>query len=174
MSDLTPAQKEAYARADSTTILLTALEIRHSLFPDGRFRFANYEVNVTLTHEVGAPLDSGATVTYEGLGVDMREPVLSQEVDPSLTFRLDGVSGYAHPYVAAAIKSTEVIACTARYYQFDTALNAELGQIKAYYYEVRNIVINHTTLSFSAGTPNTKNQAFPKSNYTAQTNPGLL
>ena len=77
---LTDAQKQAYARAHTSTAHLWTVEMRHASFP-AHLRLVQHKANVTVTLEAAAPVDAGVAVLFTALGFRLREPEISTEPD---------------------------------------------------------------------------------------------
>jgi hypothetical protein len=124
MSDLTPALKEAYAVAPTTSVILHTLELRHPEFIDDEgnataVRVVRDTQNLTATLENGAPLNSGEDVTFIGLGFDFQLPATRENELPRLTLTLDAVAREVVVHLEAALVNPVPVDVTYRPYMSD-------------------------------------------------------
>lgn len=173
MTDLTAAQKQAYARAHSSTVHLWALELRHPSFP-APLRVVQHNEDISLTLETGAPADGDTLQLFTALAFRMKEPDISTEPDSTLTVQADGVSGAVQPYLATANQSSTPIEATLRPFSFDVVGKTVGEMLGVVHLQVRHISITKVSVSLKMGYTNSANRAFPAVNYTATSNPGLL
>jgi Domain of unknown function (DUF1833) len=173
MTDLTAAQKEAYARAHTSTVHLWALEFRHPTF-SGPLRVVQYKDDITLTLEVNAPIDGGTSQLFTALAFQMKEPDVNTEPDSTLTVQVDGVSGAVQPLFATANQSYTPIEVTLRPFTYDVVGQVVGETLGVIHLQVRHIAVTKKSVSLQMGYTNSANRAFPAVNYTAQSNPGLL
>ncbi|MCR9260785.1 MAG: DUF1833 domain-containing protein [Pseudomonadaceae bacterium] len=166
------AQIEAQARADSSTVLKWAFEIRHSLFPS-IVRIVNHDLDCDFTLEATAPVDAGTTQTFVGTSIRFKEPDLNGEPDPTVKIDIDGVSGTLQPFIKPAVASGEPILLTLRGYMYNTRLRQQVQALRIYNAEMRRALTNMTTISATFGYTNAATQTFPNQKYDAITNPGL-
>jgi hypothetical protein len=172
MTDLTTAQKEAYARAHSARSELWALEFRHSTF-GGIIRLVNFGQDVTLPIETGAPEDAGTNQLFTGTLFRFTPPDQGTEPEASLTAQIDGVSGALQPYLVAANETAEPIECTVRAYLYDVSTLTVIEPMTVLHLQVRNISLTNVSVAVALGYRNASNQEFPRVRYTPTSNPTL-
>ena len=170
---LTPGQKEAYARAHSSTLHVWTLEFRHSTFPSA-IRYVNHAVDVTLTIEAGAPVDGGTQQLFTALGFALKNPTINSEPDTSMQIKVDGISGSVQNWIAAANATAEPVEATLRPYAIDGRTAAELQAMGVIHQQVRNIQVTSNSLLLQTGFTNAANRQFPSVEYTADSNPALI
>lgn len=173
MTDLTPAQREAYARAKSTVVHIWALEFRHVTFAD-HIRIVQNRNDVTFSLEADAPANPGESKIFIGTGLRVGEPEISTEVDSTLSIQIDGVSGIIQNPFTVANKTAFPVECAARPISYDV-ITGTVGQILGRLdLQVRSLSLNMTSVNVKLGYTNTANRPFPYINYTPQSNPGLI
>jgi hypothetical protein len=170
---LTAAQKQAYARAHSSTVHLYALELRHPSFVSP-IRIVQHKDDITLTHEASAPEDPGASVLYTALGFQLKEPEVNSEPDSTISIQVDGVSGAVQPYLNVANLSYVPIEASIRPFSYDTVAQSVGEMMGVIHLQVRHIRINKTSVVLTLGYTNSANRTFPFVFYTADNSPGLL
>jgi hypothetical protein len=170
---LTDAQKQAYARAHTSTMHLWCVEMRHASFPSP-LRVVQHKANVTVTLEATAPVDAGDDVLFTALGFRLREPEISTEPDTTITIEVDGVTGSVIPYLATANQTTTPIEVTCRAIAYDVVAGTVTALLGIFHLQVRHIRSTLTTVSLSLGYTNSANQDFPNEVYTPESNPGLV
>jgi hypothetical protein len=170
---MTPAQREAYARANTSLIHLPALEFRHPTF-SVPLRLVDFDSDLSLPLEDFAPVDSAETVLFVGTRCEIRPPDIDDQVDSVTTFRIDGVSGLVQTLLANANKSNVPIDSTLRFYSYNLRTGLVDVPVGVIHQQVRNITITKTTISISIGYKNSANKRFPAQLYTSYSNPGLI
>lgn len=169
----TDAEREAMAYANTSTMHLWALELRHSVFPSP-VRLIQNDIDVDVTLEAAAPVNAGATVTFVATAFRFREPDNSNQPDPTVQIDIDGVSGSLQPFLQAAVLSGEPIECTLRAILYDTKAQATVALLRALHLQMRREKTTMTTIAATFGYTNPANQPFPSQAYSAETNPGLV
>ena len=99
---MTPAEKEAYANADDTRVMLYTLELNHPAFTQPLRIVAD---NDPLTAEI----ETGDTVEFTPFFFSIKRPPINEEPDPSLQITVDNVSGFMTPYLDQASRSGDSI-----------------------------------------------------------------
>lgn len=162
---MTPAEKEAYANADDTRIMLYTLELMHPQFTQPLRIVAD---NDLLTAEI----ETGDTVQFTPFFFSIKRPPISEEPDPSLQITVDNVSGFMTPYLDIASRSGDSIHVVFRPYLMDESDNSitRLSSIKL---AIRNASANMTSVTLTAAHINPANLPFPKEHYTSDRFPGL-
>lgn len=169
---LTDAQKQALARAHSSTMLLWTVELRHSTFP-APIRLVQFTEDVTHTLEASAPADASSAVLFAATAFRFREPDISTEPDNTVTMQVDGVPGTVQPLIITANATSEPVEATCRALAYDVAGKTVTAGLSIYHLQVRHIRTTKTSVALSMGHTNSANQPFPRSTYTPETNPGL-
>lgn len=153
MNELSPAQKEAYARAKTTVVDLFSFELRHSTFPEP-IRMIAYDADVLVPLEEIAPADPGETVNF--IGVAFRSPAQNIDTEPgnTITVNVDGISALALPYLNVANETLEPIAATIRFIAFDTRDSSVIGVSRPSEMQVINFRTNILSLQMTLGFTN--------------------
>lgn len=162
---MTPAEKEAYANADDTRIMLYTLELMHPQFTQPLRIVAD---NDPLTAEI----ETGDTVLFTPFFFSIKRPPISEEPDPSLQITVDNVSGFMTPYLDIASRSGDSIHIMFRPFLIDEGDDGitRLSSIKL---AIRNASASMTSVTLTAAHINPANLPFPKENYTSDRFPGL-
>jgi hypothetical protein len=169
---LSPAQREAYARANSSLIHLPAVEFRHPVF-SGPLRVVNYDRALFLPLEDYAPVDAGAVVNFEGLSCDIKQPDIDTQVDSTFSIQIDGVSAFVQPLLALANRTSVPVDATIRFYAYNVSTQVVDGPVGVIHLQVRSMSVTKTAVGVTLGYTNTANKAFPSQKYTVESNPGL-
>ncbi|WBA79543.1 DUF1833 family protein [Endozoicomonas sp. GU-1] len=163
---MTPAEQEAYASCTSRTIQLCTIELNHPEFTQPLYAVRD---NQDLTAE----LEDGSTVTFLALGFDITRQPTDKEPDPTITLKVDNITGKLSPYLEAAARSGKETSLTFRVYLYDSDTEtAELisDQLTM---AVRSASGSMTSVNITAGFINPANLAFPREKFTADRFPGL-
>ena len=170
---LTAGQKEAYARAHTSTVVLCSLELRHASF-GSTIRLAQGVDDVTFTLEANAPVDSSTSVSFTAVGFEVKEPAINTEPDTVVSVSLIGISSLVLPYLGAASKTSVPVEATLRFLTFDTVAKTVSEVYTPIHLQARNFSTTKTNVSVELGYTNTANKPFPSIVYTAESNPSLL
>lgn len=162
---MTPAEKEAYANADDTRIMLYTLELMHPSFTQPLRIVAD---NDTLT----AKIETGDTVEFTPFFFSIKRPPISEEPDPSLQITVDNVSGFMTPYLDIASRSGDSIHVMFRPFLIDES-DDSITRLSSIKLAIRNASATMTSVTLTAAHINPANLPFPKENYTSDRFPGL-
>ncbi|USE39253.1 DUF1833 family protein [Endozoicomonas sp. SCSIO W0465] len=162
---MTPAEKEAYANADDTRIMLYTLELMHPQFTQPLRIVAD---NDPLTAEI----ETGDTVEFTPFFFSIKRPPISEEPDPSLQITVDNVSGFMTPYLDIASRSGDSIQVVFRPYLVDEG-DDRITRLSSIKLAIRNASATMTSVTLTAAHINPANLPFPKENYTSDRFPGL-
>jgi len=162
---MTPAEKEAYANADDTRVMLYTLELMHPKFTQPLRIVAD---NDPLTTEI----ETGDTVEFTPFFFSIKRPPISEEPDPSLQITVDNVSGFMTPYLDIASRSGDSIHVVFRPYLVDEG-DSSITRLSSIKLAIRNASANMTSVTLTAAHINPANLPFPKENYTSDRFPGL-
>lgn len=168
---LSAAHKEAYARAQVDVRHLIALELRHSAW--GVLRMIDYDIDIDVALEAGAPANAGQTVEFVAHAMEVREPEISTEPDSTVSLRLDGVSGVLQPLLYDAMQVIEPVLVTVRPLGYNVTTDTVLGVVGALHLEMRTATVTPEQVVMVCGFTNSANQDFPNDNYTPESHPGL-
>lgn len=137
MNDLTPAQREAYARAKTSVNDLFSFELRHSTFPQP-IRMISYDQPISFELESTAPASAGESVEF--MGVSFKAPDQATDTEPGNTISVivSGISNQVLPYLNVANETLEPIACTVRWVAYDVRTNQVIGVQRPQEMQVRN------------------------------------
>lgn len=172
MSELSQAQREAYARAKTSHVELWALEFRHSVFPQP-LRIVQHNRDIIFPIEAGAPVDGGTNQNFTGLAFRFREPEIGTDPAPTISIQIDGVSGALLPFIRGALQTEEPIECALRTYLYDVVDNVTVEHSSTLHLQMPKYSTGLITISATFGYANAANKSFPSENYTSETNPGL-
>lgn len=167
------AQQEALARANTSEILLSAVELRHSLFP-GPVRLIDHDVDVDVPLEASAPVDGGTTQTFVGTGMRAVESDQTNQPDPTTQVELDGVSGTLLPFLRPAVVSGEPVEVTTRGLMYDASTGSVAQMLRVFHLQLRSYTATMTQIAAIFAYTNAASQPFPAQKYDAVTNPGLV
>ena len=170
---MTPAQREAYARANSSLLHLVAIEFLHSTF-EQPLRIVDFDKDLILPLELDAPVNPGEYRRFTGWDVDVKPPDIDDEVDAVATMQIDGVSGLVQALLVNASKSIEPIKANIRFYSYNVSTEIVDGPVGTIYQNVRSIAISSASVAVTTGYSNSANKAFPAQIYTSYSNPGLV
>lgn len=162
---MTPAEKEAYANADDTRVMLYTLELMHSQFTQPLRIVAD---NDPLTAEI----ETGDTVEFTPFFFSIKRPPISEEPDPSLQITVDNVSGFMTPYLDIASRSGSSIHVVFRPFLIDEG-DDSITRLSSIKLAIRNASATMTSVTLTAAHINPANLPFPKENYTSDRFPGL-
>ena len=162
---MTPAEKEAYANADDTRIMLYTLELMHPSFTQPLRIVAD---NDPLTAEI----ETGDTVEFTPFFFSIKRPPISEEPDPSLQITVDNVSGFMTPYLDIASRSGDSIHVMFRPFLVDEG-DDSITRLSSIKLAIRNASASMTSVTLTAAHINPANLPFPKENYTSDRFPGL-
>ena len=163
---MTPAEKEAYANCDSTEVHLVTLELNHPAFTQP-LRIVKDNTDLV------APLEDGSTVTFIAMSFDIVRPPVNEEPDPSITIRVDNVSGTVTPYFELASRSGLEIELIFRPYVWDDVTDVATLLGDPLKLAVRNASADMRNISVTAAHINPANLSFPREKYTPDRFPGL-
>ena len=162
---MTPAEKEAYANADDTRVMLYTLELMHPSFTQPLRIVAD---NDPLTAEI----ETGDTVEFTPFFFSIKRPPISEEPDPSLQITVDNVSGFMTPYLDIASRSGDSIHVMFRPFLVDEG-DDSITRLSSIKLAIRNASASMTSVTLTAAHINPANLPFPKENYTSDRFPGL-
>lgn len=153
MNELTPAQKEAYARAKTSVIDLFSFELRHSTFPEP-IRMISYDQDIDVEIEDYAPANPGEIVTFMGVAFKSPQESINTEPGNNFSVAVGGISAQALPYLNVASESLESIAATVRYVSFDTRTGAVIGVSRPAEMQVKNFTVSMLVVQMTLGFTN--------------------
>ncbi len=164
---MTPAEKEAYANCRTREIHLATLEINDPAFTEPLRIVADND-------DLIAKLEDGSTATFIALGFELVRPPVNEEPDPSITIKIDNVSGQLTPYLELAAKSGNQTTMTFRPYLFNEETEEVILLGQPLKLNVRNASADFSNISITAAHINPANLPFPRENYTPDRFPGLV
>ena len=168
----------ASAPADSGSLIFHTLEISHPEVKDGggnvvplRFVSAVEDINAML--ELGAPYNSGETVTFLAGQFTITPQSVGEDRTPTLGFSLPNTDKDLTNYIEIAMLHSRWMHVIYRVYlQANLGVGPEMDPPLAL--PVRSLTMNDTTITISAAADNLVNRKFPGLTYNAQTHPGLV
>ncbi|GAA4650480.1 hypothetical protein GCM10023116_27630 [Kistimonas scapharcae] len=163
---MTPAEKEAYAACTSRTVQLCTIELNHPAFTEPLYAVRD---NQDLT----AQLEDGSTVTFIALGFELKRQPVDKEPDPTITLKVDNITGKLSPYLEAASRSGQETKLTFRVYLYDADDESVTLISDPMTMAVRNASGSMTSVNITAGFINPANLKFPREKFTADRFPGL-
>jgi len=163
LSDLSEALKEAYARSDSNTRQLVAIEMLHAEFPGGAIRLVNYDSDITVDSE-----------TYVGVAMDVAEPESGTDPGDKVALRIDGVDTDMQYWINRAISTATNISVSMRPFAFNLSNDTVIGIVGTYNYLLLKAQYNDQVCVVDLGNISPTNQPFPSVRYTAYNSPELF
>ncbi len=157
MSDLTGAEIEAYARANTSVINLMALEIRHPLYP-GPVRVVQGDLDIEIPLPDDMPVDPGQVVSFQAVSISVPEENLDEDPDSQLRLNVHGISGWVERYVSAAAKSFDVAEVSQLLLTYNIAERQLLTVRRHADLEMRSVNVSMTGMSITCGFTNTANR----------------
>lgn len=162
---MTPAEKEAYANADDSRVMLYTIELNHPQFTQPLRIVADND-------PLDAEIEDGSTVTFTPFFFSMKRPPINEEPDPSLQITVDNVSGFLTPYLDIASRSGQSISVIFRVYLIDDS-DGSITRLTHLKLAIRNASATMTSVTLMAAHINPANLPFPRETYTADRFPGL-
>ena len=104
MTQLTEAQKEAYARAHTSSVDICCVELRHPSFVSAQ-RICQGGDDIQFTLEANAPEDPNTLVTFTGVELQIKDPEVTTEADTTLQVVVPGASALVLPFLGEATKA---------------------------------------------------------------------
>jgi len=153
MIDLTPAQREAYARAQTSVNDLFSVELRHSTFPQP-VRLITYDQDISITLEGNAPANPGETVVFQGVSFKRPDQTVDTEPGNTLTVVASGISNQVLPYLNVANETLEPIAATVRWVAYDVRTAEVIGMSRPSEMQVRNFRTGMLSVQMTLGFTN--------------------
>lgn len=173
MSDttLSIAIKEAYASAPANVVIYHTIELRHPAFTSP-IRVVRDYANLSARLELTAVDSPGQVVDFIGFSFEFTKPEVSAAGVPQIQIEIDNVDRAIVANIEAAMSSTELVQCTYREFistdlsapQNNPPLNMTIITVSADVFRVK----------CTAGFPNLMNYKFPRTEYDAETFPGLV
>lgn len=162
MSNLSEALKEAYARSETATRHLMALELQHSEFPGGVIRVVNYHKDLYV--------DGGLYVAH---AMEATEPAVGSEPAEKATIVIDGVSGDMHFFLNAAVITGTAVTADLRPFALNTDTDAVIDVIGVFSLKVLKASFDMTKVNIELGHAAPTNIPFPGKRYDPVTYPYL-
>lgn len=163
MSDLSQALKEAYARSDSETRHLIAVELQHNVFPGGALRIVNHDTDITISSDI-----------YVAHAMQAKEPELGSEPDNKIKIRIDGTPGTFQYWIAAAIDTASPVYADIRPFAFNMRTEAVIDVVGTYSFLVTKAEYDMTACVLTLGHVSPTNVPFPGKKYDPITYPALF
>jgi len=159
---LPQAVAEALARADTSTLYLTAMEFTHFSFPGGVFRLVSFDENLSVDGDV-----------YVGIGAESQAPVIGIEPDTALTISLDNTLPIYQHLLAFATLGIEPINVTVKPFVFNLETDTVVDITGAYAFQVKTIVPSEDRVVLSLGNKSPANIDYPSKLYSPDSHPAL-
>lgn len=153
MNELSPAQKEAYARAKTSVIDLFSFELRHPTFPEP-IRMISYDQDIAVELEDYAPANPGEVVNFMGVAFKAPQDEINTEPGNTFSVAVAGISAQALPYLNVASESLTPINATVRYVSFDTRTLGVIGVSRPSEMQVRNFSVTLLAVQMTLGFTN--------------------
>ena len=169
-STLSQAIKEAYAAAPKNMVIYSTLEFLHPAFSTP-IRVVRDYADLTARLEATAPVNAGAMVTFTAFAFEFTKPEVSASGVPQFTIEIDNADRSIVANIEAAMATTSLV--TVIYREFiSTDLSAPQNNPPSTA-NLMTINATNTKIKAVAGYPNLNNYRFPRTEYDAQTFPGL-
>lgn len=159
---LSQALKEAYARSDSQTRHLTAVELQHATFPSGVIRMVNHDKDVTVLTEV-----------YTAHAMDTKDPEVGSEPDNKIKIRIDGTPGTFQYWISNAIDTTDPVYADVIPFAFNIQSETVIDVVGTYSFLVTKVDYSMTSCVLTLGHVSPTNMPFPGKKYDPVTYPAL-
>lgn len=167
------ALMEAYASCPPSARIYHTLEIWQSSFDQPARIVANVLDDMTFGIEVGAPRNSGETVTFIACPFEAKYPEQREGQPPSTTIKIDNVNRELIPKVRAAQGVREYITVLYREYLGSDLSEPAYGPVE---FELREVKVVGASMSGTVMVKNLQNKRFPRitKNYDYVQFPSLL
>lgn len=164
---------EAYASCPPSARVYYTLEIWQSSFDAPARVVANVGDDMALGIELGAPRNSGETVTFIACPFEAAYPEQREGQPPSTTIKIDNVNRELVPKIRAAQGVREYITVLYREYLGSDLTEPAYGPVE---FELREVQMAGATLSGTVMVKNLQNKRFPRitRNYDYEQFPSLL
>lgn len=170
-STLSLALKEAYASAPAGVVIYPTLELRHPAFSTP-IRVVRDFSQLDARLEIGAPLDSGALVTFVGFNFEFTKPDVNADGVPQISIEIDNVDRSIINNIEAAVSTTDLVRATYREY-LSTDLSAPQNN-PPLHMTILAISADMFRVRATAGFPDLMNKKFPTTEYDSEVFPGLV
>ena len=170
-STLSQAIREAYAAAPAGVVIHHTLELLHPAFSTP-IRVVRDFVDLTARLETTAPADPGALVTFTAFAFDFSKPEVSSTGVPQMTIEIDNADRSIVANIEAAMTGTALVSVIYREF-ISTDLSAPQNNPPAKA-DILSITVTAAKVQAVAGYANLSNYRFPRTEYDAQTFPGLV
>ena len=158
------ATQQALVRADTTTVRLRAVKFKHSTFPDGEFRFVEYNKNIVVNSE-----------EYEAAGIEMQDASISGEPGDTVRLRFATIGTTVPFYFAQANHGLETIASEVTSFLYDTGTDTVDTTYVTTPLEVRSVTSDTDgTMVIDLGYLSASNKSFPTLSYNPADYPDLF
>lgn len=162
---MSEALKQAYARSDSSTRHLIAVDLQHSTFDQaGHLRLVNHDDQIEVP--TGGDL-------YLPHAMEAREPAGGSEPDEKVKLRIDGTSGAFQFQINRAIETGVPVYVDFKPFAFNMTAKTVIGVVGTYEFILMSAEYNMTTTMLSLGHVSPTNITFPGIKYTPESHPNL-
>lgn len=168
---LSQALKEAYASAPAGVVMYHTLELMHPAFSTP-IRVVRDYVDLRARLESTAPQNANEYVTFTAFAFELSKPEVSATGVPQITIEIDNADRAIVANIEAAMTTLQMV--TVIYREFvSTDLTAPQNNppITA---TILSVTATPSKVTAVAGYPNLNNYRFPRTEYDAQTFPGLV
>lgn len=164
---------EAYASCPPSARIYYTLEIWQSSFAAPARVVANVGSDMSFGIEVGAPRDSGATVTFTAVPFTATYPEQREGQPPTSNIKIDNVNRELVPQIRAALGIREYISVLYREYLGSDLTEPAYGPVE---FELKNVQMVGASLTGTVMVKNLQNKRFPRltKNYDYIQFPSLL
>ena len=168
MSNLSEGLKQAYARSDSYTRHLVAVEFQHAAFDQsaGYIRVVNFDSDITL------PQPDGDT-TYVGHAMEVREPAVGSDPDEKVRLQIDGTPGTFQFWISKAIATADPVRVDLRPFAFNMKTQSVIDIVGVYKFLVTSAEYDMSATVLSLGHVSPTNVPFPGIKYSPESHPAL-
>ncbi|WP_407122743.1 DUF1833 family protein [Bradyrhizobium sp. STM 3561] len=167
------ALQEAYASCPPSARVYYTLEIWQSSFDEPARIVANVGDDMEFGIEIGAPRNSGETVTFIACPFEADYPEQREGQPPSTTIKIDNVNRELIPKIRAAQGVREYITVLYREYLGSDLNEPAYGPVE---FELRGVKVVGASMSGTVVVKNLQNKRFPRitKNYDYVQFPSLL
>lgn len=167
----TEAWQEANTTMPPDVELIPTVELIHPAFGSDSIRaVAGYATDQSLTLEIGAPLNSGATVVFKAIPFKAEMPTFEEGKIPEIKITIDNVARELIPYLGSAVRMRADMLMLYREWRSDDLTSPCYGPTQ---FVLKRVTVNRTSVSGVARIDDLNNQKFPRLVYTLDKFPGL-
>lgn len=164
------AWEEAVASAPPSVVTYYTLELWHVSFDVPVRAVTGVADDMEFMLEVGAPRNSGETVTFKAIPFRADFPEVGERTPPQIKVTIDNVARELAPKIEAALGYRADMEALYREYRSDDLSAPCYGPVA---FTVKNVAVSGSSVTGVARIANLANRRFPRKNYTLAEFPSL-